>query len=250
MIQERDIAEMSTEIASGSPVRDADAERERSVHRISRVEQQGPYYRVWVDVPPSWRRRHQLPGQYITARFGATRHRFLVIANAPERAEREGFELLVEPNVDLAPVLDSLTEGSEITVSVPEGPGFPVHLNQKAILFATGSGVAGIRPVLQRWADHPEQRPESVVLFYEEGEGTPHAYRHELNQWSEEGWLELRLSVVTEAVGGRLEKTFGESGMEPASASALLCGSPAMIGAVTAELLRGGIDPEDVHTNL
>jgi ferredoxin-NADP reductase len=247
--QDPEIARVSNEIARESPTRDADATRTRQPLDVLRVVTDGKYVRIWLDAPVDWRAQHRAPGQYITARFGESRHRFLVLANAPHESSDSGWELLVEPNADLAPVLDALGPGDTVLASGAEGVGFPVDFQgRQAVLIATGSGVAGLRPVLAAWSLRPEDRPERVVLYYEEEAGVPHAYASELRRWEHEAWLDVEF-VTHEADRPFVAEQIDYGALDDSSVF-LMCGAPAMIAAVSSRALSAGFDADDIHTNI
>lgn len=249
MAGDLDITRMSETIAREAPSRDAGARRERELLAVSGVLHDGPYVRIRLDAPDAWRQLHKHPGQYITAQFGDSRHRFLVLASAPFETRAHGYELLVEPNQDLAPTLDGLTPGDLVLASAPEGIGFPAVEADRAHLFATGSGIAALRPVLSEWNEFREQAPRQVVLYYEEDGDHPHAFRDELDAWSAQPWLVVRRfsrdSVDTEY----LHERFDTATINPDD-DVLVCGSPAMIASVSARLLAAGFSGDRIRTNI
>lgn len=133
-------------------------------------------------------------GQYTTvaltqgegAELGA---RFYAIANAPSRWKDEGLELLIDRVGELAPYFADLTPGEALKVSAPEGRGYPLGLayNKTALLFATGSGIASLRPVIQHWIDNHLRAPQDIALFYGERTAAEFAWLEEIPSWQQWG---------------------------------------------------------------
>src|SRR5690606_19835469 len=89
---------------------------------------------------------------------------FYALANAPGG---ETIELLVKRGDPLSNRLAALEPGASLFVSEALGPGFPVEegRGKDLLLFATGSGIAPIRAVLQHVLPRREAF-ERIHLFY------------------------------------------------------------------------------------
>jgi NAD(P)H-flavin reductase len=143
--------------------------------------------------------------------------------------------------------------GSRVSVSPPQGKGFPLDAarGKRLLLFATGSGISPIRAVvhavLAQRADFPD-----VTLYF--GVRTPQSFpfEEELASWERAGIPVIRTVSQPGESGwtgltGYVQAHIREEPLE--NAVAFLCGQKPMVQAVSDELVRRGVPRERVFLN-
>ncbi len=233
--------QVADRIASVSPDLPRTAPRQRFELPIARFGRTGRYAWIELETPEKLREAHRHDAQYVTLVLGENEPRFFVLANRPGT----NWVFLIDPTEAIAPLLEELEPGSTIEASLPEGAGYPNADDfDRLLIFATGSGIASVRSVLQR-LDDSEDAPETW-LFYGEELARDFAYLEELRDF--EARSVTRLAMVS---GGTfVQQAFDESGVDPRGAAVFLCGAPVMVHAVTFELLERGVDESCFHTNV
>ena len=141
-------------------------------------------------------------------------------------------------------------------MSAPLGEGFDIDAfrGRDALLFATGSGISGIRPVVHHLVRHRD-RFGRVVLFF--GARTPDgfAYLDELPAWERRA-IEVVRVVSRPPAGtpwpgptGHVQDALDRLAPDTGEAVALLCGHAGMVRDVAAILLARGMPSARVLTN-
>jgi NAD(P)H-flavin reductase len=202
---------------------------------------------------PSVVKAYHHPGQYVRVRLGALEEGAFAIASAPTK-DAPGFELLVKAGSPLSDALRAAKTGTQLELSAPEGPGFPIERakGKRLLLFATGSGISAIRSVIDA-VRRDRQAFGPVVLYF--GVRTPDAfaYREELHSW-EQAQIQVKTTVSRPGRSGwQGLKGYVQAHLdqEPLTdAVAFLCGQPEMVAGVTQALLSRGLAPNQVFLNV
>lgn len=261
-------------MAWARPERSAHARRTRARFVVEHIWEEGTRYiglRVTID-DPEFSRSHRHPGQYTTFEFGALRPRFLVISNAPgarsSSEHGESWEFLIDRTSNIGQQIveeNPLRVGHKVVLSPAEGSGFPIQTfdGHSALLFATGAGIAALRPVLQYWHLHPGRAPANIALYYGEREPAHFAYRAELAAWRQQGMrffcaienleAERRISAELSQISKGfqyVQHAFEADAPDLGDAAVLVSGAPIMMQIVIEKLLRLGVDPGRIHINV
>lgn len=214
---------------------------------------------------------HTTAGQYVRARFFEDDvARPLALSNKPGTGT---FELLVKvPDERLARLL-ALQKGDRVDVGPAQGKGFPVDESRGGSLwlFATGSGIAPLKAVIERVIEERGAWQE-VVLVYGVREAEELCFKERFGAWA---GLSVRVvpvvsqprppatpsagssSSTSDSMGGA--PWSGKVGYvqhhlparfdHPDRVTAFLCGLPEMEKAVTQGLLERGVGPDQVFRN-
>ncbi|NTX35090.1 NAD-binding oxidoreductase [Myxococcus sp. CA033] len=195
---------------------------------------------------------HAHPGQYVRLCLPGMEAGLFAIASPPEpRGAR--WEFLLKDGSPLPDALIRLPPGAQVNVSAPEGKGFPLERarGHDVLLFATGSGISAIRPVIASIRREREAFGRVKLYF---GARTPgaFAYQGELHSW-EEGGIQVVRTVSQPGVSGWLgltgyvqahlgEDTVGDS-------RAFVCGQSRMVQGVMDALKDRGVPREHIFFN-
>lgn len=245
------------ELIEGKPEMPPEADRARETCVIEEFWQEGArYFGLRCAVGDEYRAKYETPGQYVTLSPETIEPRFLVIANAPRPSSEHGWEFLVDGQTELGKSLAPMTSGSTLEISPPEGTGYPVDEveDRPVVCFATGSGVASIRPAIQYWGDHADLAPSQVTLYYGESNPADFAYADETGEWN-------RLGVRTFHCDGSLapdpaqgfryvQHAFEADDPDLQNAVVFLAGAPVMKRAVLELLHERGFPLDRVYTNV
>lgn len=222
--------------------------------RLAAARIETPYLRyLRLEVPPAVYAGYRIPGQFLEVRLpGEEAGAYFAIANRPDA---DGLELLVKRGEGPADLLFELPVGSEVEVSEAMGPGFPLEQarGKDVLLFATGSGFAPIRAMLQ--AIRRERDAYGAVhLFFGVRTEVDVPFRQELDALAAQG-IELHLTISrlpepTPGHGRYVQERFRNVLPPVADAVAYLCGIEGMVRGVTETLLDAGMPPPRVHVNL
>ena len=256
MLKEDEIDMYAESLANALPSRPPEAHRVRRRFEVVDVWREGPRYlamTVAID-DEEFRSSYTLPGQYVTLGYGQAEPRFLVIANAPG-ADIDTWEFLVDLDASLGEALRDVEPGEEVLLSPAEGSGFPADevSDTPVLFFTTGSGVAGVRPALQYWSARPEQAPPSMALYYGETAEEDFAYEAEFADWQDWG---LRLFRAVEELpepekGYRyVQHAFEDHDPSLERALIFVSGATLMKELIVGKLLRLGVEPGHIHTNI
>jgi NAD(P)H-flavin reductase len=210
---------------------------------------------VRLALPADAARVHQRVGQVVKLHAGSG-DAYFAVASAPGPAGV--IDLLLKHGGKVADAaIAAAIPGARLQLSPPFGKGFPVEQahGRDVLLFATGSGIAPIRALVQHVLLHRDDF-QRVTLFYGQRHGADFAYRREHLAW-ERGGVRVVLcpSQADEAwpgVRGRVQEVASSlafGGAAPESAVAFVCGMTAMVDDVRATLTHAGIAPERIHLN-
>jgi len=105
-------------------------------------------HRISLRVADDVARAFHAPGQYHRVRVEHGKDSMFAIASAPGSHD---FEYLIRANDGVAGAWTRKVVGSEVEVSPPEGPGYPLAraVGRTLIIIGTGTGYAPLRSVLQ-----------------------------------------------------------------------------------------------------
>lgn len=204
------------------------------------------YCRLEVEVDAAFSDSYLRPGQYITLGLEGHPPNFYVIAGVRGRV----WEFLIEVEGDLGSALSELEVGAEVEVSLVEGGGFePASGRGKtALLFASGSGVAAVLPLVDRWLSEPG-RPERIALFYGERHEEDRAYAERLKQLEEAG-VEVFLAAEEGGAYRYVQDAFEAAGLPVNDAVVYVSGAAVMTKAVTERMMAAGVDASRIHINI
>ncbi|AKU93066.1 ferredoxin--NADP reductase [Vulgatibacter incomptus] len=196
---------------------------------------------------------HEEAGQFVEVRLpGESSGGFFAIANAPDG---RSIELLIKRGQGLPDELAELGVGAIVETSAAMGRGFPVAAcrGKSLLLFATGSGFAPIRAVLQEVARLRDAFGR-VDLFFGVRSGGEFPYEAELRAWESAGIRVHRAvsrpAASEEAYAGYVQQRFREALPPVEDAVAMLCGLQGMIEGVTEALLQAGMPPDRILQNV
>ncbi|MCE9672994.1 NAD-binding oxidoreductase [Myxococcus stipitatus] len=195
---------------------------------------------------------HAHPGQYVRLRLPGQEAGLFAIASPPE-PQGGRWEFLLKDGSPLPDALIRLPLGAQVQVSAPEGPGFPLERarGHDLLLFATGSGISAIRPVI---ASVRRERDAfgRVKLYF--GARTPgaFAYQDELHAWEDGGIQVVRTVSQPGASGwqgltGYVQAHLGEEPLH--DALAFVCGQAGMVRGVMEALSERGVPATRVFFN-
>ncbi|RKH13698.1 NAD-binding oxidoreductase [Corallococcus praedator] len=195
---------------------------------------------------------HAHPGQYVRLRLPGQAPGMFAIASPPA-PDGTHWEFLLKDDGALPSALLRLPMGTPVEVSRPEGPGFPMEKarGHDLLLFASGSGISAIRPVIASL--HQERRAYGRVTLYF-GARTPgsFAYARELERWQADDVRVVRTVSQPGASGwqgltGYVQAHLGEEPLE--NAVAFVCGQAEMVQDVMAQLRLRGVPQSAVFLN-
>lgn len=203
-----------------------------------------------LQVPEAVSRALRSPGQYHRLRAASGHEALLAIASPPSARI---FEYLVKAHGSGARLLDALSGGDTVDVSLPEGPGFPVGQakGRNVFLVGTGTGFAPLRAVLEavrlRRSDFGD-----VTALYGAASTASLAWSAAFDAWARERIALIPTLSKPEAhwtgLVGRVQAHVER--MLPDDAVTFLCGHRDMMTAVRAILVRRGVARDRVLLNL
>ncbi|RDV38226.1 biotin--[acetyl-CoA-carboxylase] ligase [Bradymonadaceae bacterium TMQ3] len=204
------------------------------------------YCRLEVEVDAEFETSYLRPGQYITLGLAGHPPNFYAIAGVRGRV----WEFLIEAEGDLGSALSELEVGAEVEVSLVEGGGFEPATGQgkTALLFASGSGVAAVLPLVDRWLSEPGG-PERIALFYGERQEENRAYADRLKRLEEAG-VAVYLAAEEGGAYRYVQDAFEATGLPVHDAVVYVSGAAVMIKAVTERMMAAGVDASRVHINI
>ena len=244
------------ELIEGRPERPLEAPRVRQSCVIEEVWEESRAYiglRVAIDEP--FAHSYERPGQYVTLSPNHVEPRFLVIASGPGEASADGWEFLVDRHTSLGQSIDPLETGALLEISPPEGPGYPVDevAGRTVLSFATGSGIASIRPAIQYWQAHPDLAPAEIAIYYGESRSDDFAYTEEMADWEGRGIRLYRCdsSIGPDQPGYRyVQHAFEADAPDLDGAAVFISGASVMKRMVIEHLLERGFPLESIVTNI
>ncbi|RKH48717.1 NAD-binding oxidoreductase [Corallococcus llansteffanensis] len=195
---------------------------------------------------------HAHPGQYVRLRLPGQPPGIFAIASPPAPHGTQ-WEFLLKDDGALPSALLHLPTGTLVEVTRPEGPGFPMEKarGHDLLLFASGSGISAIRPVIA--SVHQERAAYGRVTLYF-GARTPgsFAYAGELERWQAGDMRVVRTVSQPGASGwqgltGYVQAHLGEEPLE--NAVAFVCGPAEMVQGVMEHLRQRGVPRSAVFLN-
>ena len=205
---------------------------------------------------------YHVPGQYVMLRRDSMQAKpgFFSITSPPHHHPdaADCIELLVK-QVDRTRWLCALTPGSSVEVTVAQGSGFALRSDTRdairhVLLFATGSGIAPIRAVLEddRFLAHMD----SVKVYYGCRNLHRMAYQKRFAQWQQERGVQV-VPVLSQpdtswtGERGYVQHALERDGVQtpPEQTLVFLCGLPGMTSAVEAYLLKQGLKKQQILYN-
>ncbi len=194
---------------------------------------------------------HAHAGQYLKASVEGGGEGYFAIASAPGEGDR--LELLVKAGSKLGAALAAPTPPEVLRLSAPLGPGFPLDKarGRDVLLFATGSGLGAIRPVVRVLLRDPGAYGK-VTLFVGVRTPTSLAYAKDIGAWEAAGVTVLRVVSQPGASGwagltGYVQSHLGS--IDATHAVAFVVGQEAMMRAVTEALVSRGLTSDRVFRN-
>lgn len=215
---------------------------------------------VTISVPSDVAEEFAIPGQYVQLKpTEDSKPLFLAIASPP--SDSSTFEFLIKKTESNDWITSLTAAETTCLTSQVMGGGFPMKENldslkydfptQNVILFATGSGIAPIRSVIESNALNLNTG-RTARLYYGCKSLDEMAFKERFEQWEGMG-VEVVPVLSQEEWNGRMgyvQTALEEDGVPiPRNSGALMCGVKGMCEAVKDILLRSGVFEGRVMTN-
>lgn len=253
-MDDRDIERFARRMATALPERPPVAPRRRERFVVERAWREGDRYlgvEVRVD-QPDFLDAYSIPGQYVTFEYADAEPRFLVIASGPDT---EHFEFLIDLKSDFGEAVADLKAGQHVILSPPEGRGYPARDvdGRSVLMFATGAGVASMRPVLEYFGARSESAPARLALYYGERRPGDFAYVGDFGRWRAQG---VRIYQAVEDADDPTEgyryvqHAFEDDDPGLEDARIFVSGAQIMMEHIIARLLRLGVPRDHIHINV
>jgi NAD(P)H-flavin reductase len=193
-----------------------------------------------LDVGREIAERYRRPGQYMMVR--ALDGAFFPMVIASSIGEPD-LELLVGGEARARMPIEI---GAEIEIGAPEGPGFPYEraIGRDVIVFAVGSALAAVKPLLELVRLRREAF-ERVVLFAGAKSWEEHAYRS-----CDELWSAARIEVRRSVGRPWIQERFAQDPLPLDNAMVFVCGMESMIIAVRTMLVTRGLPSDRFGANI
>ena len=206
-------------------------------------------------------------GQYVTIGLplgGKLIERPYSVASSPCDRELEFF-LEVVPGGKLSPQLHEVPVGGEVQVRPSAKGRFLLDTrsgNRNHFMVATVTGVAPFVSMVRALTEQGVAAPENILMLHSASVSRELAYQAELARRAEQaGWFHYVPTISRpwldppwQGERGRAEdvarKYLDESGFEPPSTTAYLCGNPHMIRNMEGILERAGFPQESVKREI
>ncbi|MBK6685372.1 MAG: hypothetical protein IPG45_12950 [Deltaproteobacteria bacterium] len=195
---------------------------------------------VVLEVSPELAAQYTRPGQVVVLRPNDTDQIYLALASSP--GEVQALELLIG---EAAMAKAKLEQGGQVHLDPPSGPGFKLEMatGRDVLLFAVGSGLAPVRPLIQHLRKNRSDYGQ-IILYV--GAHTEQDFPYQAEY---EGWKRDRIDVVRSISKPWVQDRFREEAPDVRNAVAYLVGMKAMIEGVTAALVEAGLDKERIGKN-
>lgn len=216
---------------------------------------------VTLSVPTDVAEGFIVPGQYVQLKQSEdAKPLFLAVASSPDPSNPT-FEFLIKKTDNNDWITSPSAAGVSCYTSQIMGGGFPIAENldgfkydfptQNVILFATGSGIAPIRSVIEANA-LTLGKGRTARLYYGCKNLDEMAYKENFQKWEEMGVEVVPVLSQQEWEGrmGYVQTALEEDGVPiPRNSGALMCGVKGMCESVKDVLLRSGVFEGRVMTN-
>ena len=147
-------------------------------------------YQLLLNVGNDIAKGYTLAGQYVQVRVGEdSKPAFIALANAPNADSSPIVEMVIKRNDSTAGDVCDLGKGEQLEVSVVQGKGFraeeraPASACPRVFLFATGTGIAPMRALINSGELDIPNRKGGVELYYGFRDFEHCAYKDEFGEW-------------------------------------------------------------------
>jgi NAD(P)H-flavin reductase len=203
--------------------------------------------------PDDYLDAYTTPGQYIQIKIGDLKPGFFALASAPH--ERR-IELLVKHDSPLAAAVVARNAGDSVSVSLPQGKGFPIKeaLGNDVFIVGVGSGIAPLRGLVREMLIDAKAYGQMHFLY---GARTRDSFpfAQEIESWAERG-IDVARVCSQPATGtwdghmGRIQDLVRARAKSIHAQSAVyVCGMKAMVEDVKAAFAEKGLAPGRVFQN-
>ena len=195
-----------------------------------------------------------MPGQFVMVSIAHQGEAPISISSSPTQSGP--FHLSIRKAGRLTSVMHNMAVGDFIGIRGPYGRSFPMKEleNRDLLIVAGGIGLAPMRSVINYCVDN-SSRYNSLTLLY--GSRTPSdiAFKKDLAKWEKHPLVDVRLTVDMAEPGwngnvGLVTSLLEDVEIDNKTHSALLCGPPIMIDAVSQILQNKGLEPKNIITTL
>ena len=252
-LSEIEPADIAAKIAATRPDLPAVANRPRDTFTIATRAHWGErYWHVTVEVDEDFAQTLEHPAQYTTFSVGKLAPRFLVISSVPGDTR---WEFVIDRDSSIGKVIGEHGPGAPVVLSHAEGEGFDLSkiTRDELLGFATGSGIATLRPLFKTIARRDPERLTRMALYYGEARQQDFILAAELDVWERGGARIYRISEdgLSGEHGWRyVQHAFLHDAPALANAAALLSGAPIMLRMVSQMLIERGLAPGAILTNI
>ena len=178
------------------------------------------------------------------------------ISSSGDPAQRTPLVHTIRSVGTVSKAMTELRPGDMLGVRGPFGSHWPVELaeGKDLVIVAGGIGLAPLRPAM-RQAMSDRERHGKVALLY--GARTPAEmlYRRELKQWRSQLDLEVFVTVDRATAAWRgsvgvVTRLIPRATFDPQNTVALVCGPEIMMRFAVAELVKRGVDHDNVFISM
>ena len=198
-------------------------------------------------------RTHEKPGQYVMARL-------------PHQDKAKPYVLASRPGAPFAELLIKATDvaeqerllglvGTQVEMGAATRAGYPIERaeGRPVLLFAVGSAVAALRPVIEELLENPNAYGP-VYFWYGARTDADFAYIQDVERWSDGLATFVRTTSQTPSATwqghqGRVQEHIPAVMERADEAVAFVCGLPAMEKEVIQLLQERGVSPDRIHRN-
>ncbi len=186
------------------------------------------------------------PGQYVRMTAGGEKPGYFAIASGP--AEKGSFTFVLKKGAPLVDRLAGMKPGDTVRSTGPEGNGYPLEKVTKDSdlwLFAMGTGITPIRPVIEYALAHPGCA-KSIHLYYGCRKRNQVPFEADIARWKSAG-IDVKLVISGESHVHVQNQFAKEHPM--ASGVIFACGKKEMIGELKAVADSCGIGQANIYQN-
>jgi NAD(P)H-flavin reductase len=195
---------------------------------------------VVLEVAEDVAKQYTRPGQIVVLRPNDTDKVYLAIASSP--GEAAAIELLMG-----SAAVDKVkpSEGASVALDPPNGKGFPFEMaaGKDVLLFAVGSALAPIRPLVQMIRGQRSNYGR-VVLYAGAHSADDFPYQKEFYAWKRD-----RIDIVQSISKPWVQEMFTSDPVPVDDAVAYVCGMKEMMEATTAALVAAGMPAAKIGRN-